>query len=243
MIDRTIHMIAGVALASQLHAQSVGEIRGKVVDDRGEPLYGASVVVERAAGPLISTCDLDGKFILKPLQPGTYTLRITMVTFRPAEMRGINVQSEKITFLDEVRLEAANELPGIDVFYWKRKLIDPEEPSRKSLLAEEFKNDPNRRDPVRMIAKSFAGVSASPRDEGLHFRGSRTSDMAYFVDGVKVTGRLTGVTAAGMQSIAVYTGGLPARYGDVTGGVVVIETKSYMDMYEERSAASEATGR
>jgi hypothetical protein len=39
----------------------------------------------------------------------------------------------------------------------------------------------------------------------------------------------------------VYTGGLPARYGDVTGGVIVIETKTYGEMYEaERRQALQA---
>ena len=32
--------------------------------------------------------------------------------------------------------------------------------------------------------------------------------------------------------MSVYTGGLPARYGDVTGGVIVVETKTYGEMYE-----------
>ena len=39
-----------------------------------------------------------------------------------------------------------------------------------------------------------------------------------------------------MASITIYTGGLPARYGDVTGGVVAIETKSYYDLYMQEKA-------
>jgi len=33
--------------------------------------------------------------------------------------------------------------------------------------------------------------------------------------------------------VAVYTGGVPAKYGDCTGGVVVIETKNYLSLYQE----------
>jgi hypothetical protein len=29
----------------------------------------------------------------------------------------------------------------------------------------------------------------------------------------------------------LYTGGLPAKYGDTLGGVVVMESKSYFDLY------------
>jgi len=28
-----------------------------------------------------------------------------------------------------------------------------------------------------------------------------------------------------------YTGGIPAKYGDTTGGVVILETLSYFDLY------------
>lgn len=36
-----------------------------------------------------------------------------------------------------------------------------------------------------------------------------------------------------MSNIKVYTGGIPARYGDVTGGVVAVETKGYFDVLKE----------
>jgi hypothetical protein len=34
----------------------------------------------------------------------------------------------------------------------------------------------------------------------------------------------------------VYSGGLPAKYGDTMGGVIVVETKSFFDMYYESLA-------
>ena len=46
---------------------------------------------------------------------------------------------------------------------------------------------------------------------------------------------LTGVPPDAINSMTVYTGGLPARYGDVTGGVVAIETKSYFDLYQQQN--------
>jgi outer membrane receptor protein involved in Fe transport len=62
--------------------------------------------------------------------------------------------------------------------------------------------------------------------------------MAYYVDGVKVTGTNPGVSPDAISRVSVYTGGLPACYGDVTGGVVAIETKSYFDLYQQRNAAN-----
>jgi hypothetical protein len=34
----------------------------------------------------------------------------------------------------------------------------------------------------------------------------------------------------------VYTGGLPAKYGDILGGAVILETKSYFDLYRQWQA-------
>ena len=67
-------------------------------------------------------------------------------------------------------------------------------------------------------------------DGELVFRGARKGDMIYLIDGVKTrdAGSLPGVSIGRMQ---VYTGGLPAKYGDTLGGVVVIESKSYFDLY------------
>jgi hypothetical protein len=38
----------------------------------------------------------------------------------------------------------------------------------------------------------------------------------------------------------VYTGGVPAKYGDTTGGVIVVETKSYLEEYNEKLRQEEA---
>ena len=41
-------------------------------------------------------------------------------------------------------------------------------------------------------------------------------------------GSIPGVAVQGLEA---YTGGIPAKYGDTTGGVVVLETKGYCDLY------------
>jgi outer membrane receptor protein involved in Fe transport len=102
-----------------------------------------------------------------------------------------------------------------------------------SLLAEDFAKDPTRRDPIQFLGKNFAGVTPAANGEGLYFRGSRTENMVSFIDGIKVSGAVPRVPPSAISSVSVYTGGLPARYGDVTGGVVVIETKTYAEMLQQ----------
>ncbi len=234
MKKKTILFLAAALIGNAHFAQSTGEIHGKLFDESGLPLPMANVFVDHVGGPFGTTTDMDGRFVLKPLQPGTYTLHIRYTGFKELRMDGVRVFSDRITRLDDQTLAMGTDLDSVEIIGWKRKLIDPEEPMKMSLLASEMEDVPLRKDPVAMLSSQFAGVTRSADGEGLHFRGSRTENMVYFVDGVKVTGTLSGVPPIAISSVSVYTGGLPARYGDVTGGVVAIETKSYMDVYQER---------
>ena len=42
---------------------------------------------------------------------------------------------------------------------------------------------------------------------------------------------MTSVPGVSIGALEAYTGGIPAKYGDTTGGVIVLETKSYFDLY------------
>jgi hypothetical protein len=47
-----------------------------------------------------------------------------------------------------------------------------------------------------------------------------------------ITGDI-GIPGQAIGSLKVYTGGVPARYGDLSGGVIVVETKSYFDLSQQ----------
>jgi hypothetical protein len=64
----------------------------------------------------------------------------------------------------------------------------------------------------------------------LVFRGARKGDMIYMIDGIKAND-VVNVPSVSIGNMMVYTGALPAKYGDTLGGVVVVETKSYFDLY------------
>jgi TonB-dependent receptor len=76
-----------------------GRISGKIVDDRGESLPGASVrVIETGS---VTTTSVDGNYSLK-LQPGTYTLQFSFVSFQTQRVTGVVVTEDKSTPLDIV---------------------------------------------------------------------------------------------------------------------------------------------
>jgi outer membrane cobalamin receptor len=77
----------------------------------------------------------------------------------------------------------------------------------------------------------ISDVKTGDRGEELYFRGSRAGSVVYYIDGVKVRENVPNIPSSGIASISVYTGGMPATYGDSTGGVVVINTKSFIQEY------------
>lgn len=230
--------LALLLLAGPSLGQATGEIHGKVLDRDGNTLFMANVYVERGDGLMGTTSDEHGRFVLKPLTPGLYTVRISYVGMVPREARNVQVNADKITRLGDLVLERNTDLPEVPIiaYVWEPPLIDVAEPSKITVVAAQLKDNPLRKEPIAMIATLSPDIYRAPGSDELYFRGSRSDAMAYFVDGVKVTGTLKAVPPGSIGSITLYTGGLPARYGDVTGGVVAIETKSYFDLYMQEKA-------
>lgn len=74
-----------------------GRISGKILDDKGEALPGASIrVVETGAG---AQSGVDGSYILN-VQPGTYTLEISYMSFQTQRITGVVVKEDKNTPLE-----------------------------------------------------------------------------------------------------------------------------------------------
>lgn len=223
-----------LGIGGPLLAQSFGEIHGQVVDETGQPEPYAAVSAEQGTIHFNAQTDDDGNYVLKPLPTGTYNVTVMAMGKNKAIITGVRVDADLINTMD--RIEVSSIIKEVEVIKWKDPLIRKDDPSRMTMTAEQIKKNPLRKDPVKMIVSFNPGVTKAPNGDGLYFRGSRTDAMAYYVDGVKVTGALNAVPSDAINSINVYTGGLPAKYGDVTGGVIAIETKSYFDLYQQRNA-------
>lgn len=224
-----------LGIGGPLLAQSFGEIHGKVVDENGAPAEFVSVAAEQGQQHYGTETDSDGSFVLKPLPAGTYDLTVTAMGKDKKVITGVRVDPDLINTLPTIQVGSM--LGTVDVIAWKDPLIRKDDPARITITPAMIEKNAVRKDPVKMISQlTGGGVYKAPNSDELYFRGSRAGAMAYYVDGVKVTGHLTGVNSNAIAAVNVYTGGLPAKYGDVTGGVVAIETKSYFDLYQQRNA-------
>jgi outer membrane cobalamin receptor len=79
---------------------------------------------------------------------------------------------------------------------------------------------------VRGHVANTVGVYQKREGGSLNIRGARDNATLYVVDGIKMYGEFSLPNSA-IAEITVITGGIPAQFGDATGGVVLITTKNY----------------
>jgi outer membrane receptor for ferrienterochelin and colicin len=86
-------------VTTNLKAQETGTISGTVVDaETGETLIGVNIMVEGTSTG--TATDLDGFYSIPNLEPGTYTLVATYVSFQKQTITGVEVEAGEITKLD-----------------------------------------------------------------------------------------------------------------------------------------------
>ena len=199
-----------------------GSLRGTIKDSKtGETIPFANIVVE-VGGIQVGSgqSNFDGEYNIKPIDPGSYVVKTSYVGYKPVATTGVVISSGKITTVD-VKLESSVvEIKTYEVVSYEVPLIDDYQ--GKTVTKEEIYALPTRN--INSVAATTAGVTQADEGDGINIRGSRGDATFYFIDGIKVRGG-TNIPQQGIEQIQIITGGLPAMYGDATGGVISITTR------------------
>jgi hypothetical protein len=231
----TILLAVITAISLTIGAQN-GAIHGKVLDEYGSPLYGANIVLVDAASTVGTMSDFDGEFKIKPLNAGTYTVEVSFIGYNSVRITGVSVYNNKITFLEDVGLSTnINFLDDIVVLGNPEELLNRDEPQKITLSNTLIDNSAGPKNPVAIIARLVPDVQVV--NNQMVVRGSRPGSSTVYIDGMKSPNETSTLPSMCIGSVEVYTGGIPARYGDVTGGVVMMSMKGYFDILSERRAA------
>ena len=222
MPRKTLLYLAFV-LYSALSFSQTGTLQGTIIDAMtNEPIPFANVVLTKngnqSAG---TTTDFDGKYTIKPIDPGTYNIKATFVGYQTKEITGVVISADQIRFVD-IKLQEGIQLEVAEVVVWTKPLIDQGNLSGETKTSEEIVALPTRS--VASVAATTAGIYQRDEGDAVNIRGSRSDATEYYIDGIKVRGAL-GVPTSGIEQIKVVTGGVPAQYGDATGGVISVTTK------------------
>lgn len=199
-----------------------GTLSGVIKDAKtGEPIPFANIVIESGGIQFgAGQTNIDGEYTIKPIDPGSYEVKTSYVGYKPIKTTGVIISAGKITTVNINMESSVVEITTFEVIAYDVPLIDDYQ--GRTLTKEEIVALPTRS--VQSVAATTAGVTQADEGRAINVRGSRDDATFYFVDGIKVRGS-TQVPQQGIEQIQVITGGVPAMYGDATGGVISITTR------------------
>jgi len=218
----TLIAILFVALFSlNALAGTTGKIAGQVVDAAtGEPLIGANVIIRDSNRG--AATDLDGYYYIINLPPGSYNVEISSVGYASQIFSEVTINIDKTTTMN-VRLQP-QALQGEEVtIIAKKPVIEVDRTFATATVGEQDLK-------VMPITKIQEAIDLQAGVVDGHFRGGRSSEVVYMIDGIPVQDiydnkQSTQVSQDVVKELQVITGTFNAEYGQAMSGVVNMVTK------------------
>ena len=202
-------------------AGTTGKIAGRVIDKKtGETLVGVTILLlDTKMG---AASDIDGNYFIINIPPGVYQVKASLIGYAPVLTKNVRVSIDQTTRIDIEMEEQAVQVSDI--------VVTAEKPIvRKDLTSTEAKVSGDK---IAMLpledVQSVVNLQAGVVDG--HFRGGRSNEVKYLIDGVSVNDAFSGTSALeaevnSIQEIEVLTGTFNAEYGEALSGVVNQVTK------------------
>ena len=223
-LTRRLMLSLFLILASTTIAIAQTETSGKIIDNTGEPIIGASIMEKGTSNG--TTSDIDGNFNLKT-SPGARIV-VSFIGFESQELPATSGMN--ITLIDN-----AKELSEVVVtgYQMQRKADLTGAVAVMNMKGAKSESNPNM---LNSMQGKLPGVNivtdAAPGGGGasIHVRGMSTVNGAsplFVIDGVATTENLNSLNAADIESIQVLKDASSASiYGSrAANGVIIITTK------------------
>lgn len=217
-------------LVSTASAGTTGQLIGTVVDDTGAPLSGASVSASSPAqigAEQLATTGDDGVFRYPRLAPGYYKVLVEMVGYGPQQLQELQVRLDRVTEV-QVVLSAASFSELIEVTEMT-PVVDLAQVSTGQTFDSQYITETST--PWQSLIQQTAGTDP---DSFRRMLGSTPQDNTYLLDGFDATHwyqrfpdpAALQVPFDAVQEVTVHTAGFEAEYGQASGGVVSVMSKS-----------------
>ncbi|MDB9927969.1 TonB-dependent receptor [Flavobacteriaceae bacterium] len=169
-----------------LSSQVKTSIRGMVVDEKGAPIFAASLYLSSNQG---AYSEEDGSFIITDVIPGSYNLTASFVGFDSQTKFNVIIKSKGNRSFNFILIESSESLEEVVVSN-KNTISRPKETplSTQSLSAVEIATYPGGNNDVVQVAQTLPGVSPSVGGfrNDLIIRGGAPNETVYYLDGVEV---------------------------------------------------------
>jgi hypothetical protein len=227
---RTIITSALLAIISTgaFGQNTFGDIIGTLIDPNNKQgIYGATVMTTRGDEVYREQTDPDGRFRISAVPAGVY--QVLFLYNNDTVYAPNDVEVAPNGYGDVGKVEFTKQLKELVVR--AGIVLEKGEAPVTKLSGKDIKFSPDKFNIKGMVVASNPEVRQT-EDGSLVFRGARKGDLVYYIDGVKMNDVFNPPSSA-INYIMVYSGAIPAKYGDTNGGVIVLETKSYFDMLRE----------
>lgn len=215
-----------LALSAAASAQT-GKVAGTVTGTGGEVLVGVNVSLVGTTQGAVT--DVDGDFSVVGVRPGTYTVLFSYIGYSERRVENVQVNVDKTTRVDARLVEG--EVEGEEVLVTaERPLIEIDRTTTTATVTGEQLAAL----PVTNIQEAI-NLQAGVVDG--HFRGGRSSEVTYLVNGVPIQNAFNGGAAFTIEqnmveNLEVISGVFNAEYGQALSGVVNITTKDVPRAWE-----------
>jgi hypothetical protein len=223
--------------------QAYGEIRGVIQNPALEPVPFATVKILQGS-VLVGGAQTDerGKYSCKPLNPGTYELVVLHPEYKTQMVNKITVNPSGAAYVD-VKLED-NTLGIVTVtakeYDYTHTGVDVNVFHQISMGALELRqNSSNVTGDIKNALAFMSSEVVVGTGGELHVRGARSGATGFFVDGVRLL-EPSSVPGLAIENISAFTGGIPAMYGDLSSGAVMVTTKTYFSGLRDKNIRTAA---
>ena len=220
---RSLLLFVFIGLSASAFGQEIG---GRVLDDKKQTLPSANVLVY--SGGILkggAATDDDGAYVVKPLDPGYYNVLVIYPGYDSILITDVIVSpNNRTTENFNMAKPKGIERPTVVITGYKKPLVDQDKPASHILTKDDIAQIPTNQ--VTDLVSTAPGVYQSQRGSNVNIGGGRTSGTQYIVDGVMVQGTVgLDMSQGSVDQLEVISSGIPANYGDVSGGVVNITTR------------------
>lgn len=212
-------------------ASDRGRIQGKVLDaSTNEPIPGANVIVEGTE--MGTAADENGNYSIPFVPVGTYEVTSSCIGYNPTTQELAVVISNQTTLLNFKITPTIIMLEPVTTTADRQMVIRTQTQTSRTTTASDISKLPISE--INQIITLQAGVSQS--ESGTHIRGGRSSEIAYFVDGILTKAPHYGTQSVklnkeAVEEVDVITGGFDVEYGEALSGVVNVITREGSDKF------------
>lgn len=207
-------------------AGTTGKLTGQIIDENtGQTLPFANITI--SGTNLGAATNLDGKYVILNIPPGKYSIKFQYIGFQTKVADNVSISIDQTTKINVSLSEASLEI-GEVVVQAQYGGIQKDVTSSQSLISSE-KIDALPVSELDDILQLQAGVSRDS-EGNFHIRGGRTSEIAYWVNGISITDAYDNskgiqIDNNSIQEVQVISGTFNAEFGNAMSGIVNIVTK------------------